>query len=78
VTGAATYGNSISSVELAEMMTVDDQSFLLLFGTGWGMTEELFNSADYVLEPIKGVGEYNHLSVRSAVSIYMDRLFSRR
>jgi hypothetical protein len=60
------------------MMTAGEQSYLLLFGTGWGMTEELFDSADYVLEPIKGHGEYNHLSVRSAVSIYMDRLFGRR
>jgi len=78
VTGAATHNKSVTSVELAELMREGDQSFLLLFGTGWGMTEELFDSADYVLEPIKGVGEYNHLSVRSAVSIYMDRLFSRR
>jgi len=78
VTGASNHSKSISSGELAELMAVDEQSFLLLFGTGWGMTEELFDSADYVLEPIKGSGEYNHLSVRSAVSIYMDRLFGRR
>ncbi len=78
VTGASTQKNAVSSPELAEMMAVGDQGFLLLFGTGWGMTEELFDSADYVLEPIKGSGEYNHLSVRSAVSIYMDRLFGRR
>ena len=78
VTGAATQSKSIAAAELAEMMTVSDQGFLLLFGTGWGMTEELFDAADYVLEPIKGPGEYNHLSVRSAVSIYMDRLFGRR
>jgi len=78
VTGASNQSKSISSAELAEMMTAGKQSFLLLFGTGWGMTEELFDSADYVLEPIKGAGEYNHLSVRSAVSIYMDRLLGRR
>lgn len=78
VTGAATRSNSLSSTELAELMTEGGQSFLLLFGTGWGMTEEVFASADYVLDPINGAGEYNHLSVRSAVSIYMDRLFGRR
>jgi len=78
VTGASTHGKAIASADLAEMMAVGDQGFLLLFGTGWGMTEELFDSADYVIEPIKGPGEYNHLSVRSAVSIYMDRLFGRR
>jgi hypothetical protein len=30
--------------------------------------------ADYILEPIYGPGEYNHLSVRSAVAIILDRL----
>lgn len=78
VTGASAHSKAISSARLTELMREGDQTFLLLFGTGWGMTEELFDSADYVLEPIKGVGDYNHLSVRSAVSIYMDRLFGRR
>jgi len=31
-------------------------------------------STDYILEPIYGRGEYNHLSVRSAASIILDRL----
>jgi hypothetical protein len=78
VTGAAVQSRSIASAELAGMIAAGDQSFLLLFGTGWGMTVEIFDLADYVLEPINGAGEYNHLSVRSAVSIYMDRLFGRR
>lgn len=47
---------------------------LILVGTGWGMAEELLNKADYVLEPIKGNSTYNHLSVRSAVAIILDRL----
>jgi len=78
VTGASARSNSLSSAELSELMLSADQGFLFLFGTGWGMTEEVFAAADYVLEPIHGAGEYNHLSVRSAVSIYMDRLFGRR
>jgi hypothetical protein len=78
VTGATRRGNSVSSAELAGLVAAGNQPFLLLFGTGWGMTEEVFATADYVLEPIHGSGEYNHLSVRSAVSIYMDRLFGRR
>jgi tRNA (guanine37-N1)-methyltransferase len=48
---------------------------LLLFGTGWGLAPEALRSADAVLEPIHGAGEYNHLSVRSAVAIVLDRLF---
>ena len=52
-----------------------ERPILLLFGTGWGMTEELMNQLDYVLEPIRGRNDYNHLSVRSAVAIILDRLF---
>jgi len=33
--------------------------------------------ADAALEPIVGPTEYNHLSVRSAVSIILDRLRSQ-
>jgi hypothetical protein len=77
VTGAAGRSVSLSDLELSKMIAMGDQHFLLLFGTGWGMTEEVFDSADFVLEPIKGSEDYNHLSVRSAVSIYLDRLFGR-
>ena len=47
---------------------------VVLFGTGYGMTKETMEDFDYILEPIYGHGEYNHLSVRSAVSIILDRL----
>ncbi|BCR03944.1 hypothetical protein DESUT3_10130 [Desulfuromonas versatilis] len=47
---------------------------LLVFGTGWGLAPELFDRGWTVLEPIRGAGEYNHLSVRSAVAIILDRL----
>ncbi len=79
VTGASerSASLSLSDRELSELVSNGDQPFLLLFGTGWGMTEEVFDSADFVLEPIKGFDDYNHLSVRSAVSIYLDRLFGR-
>ncbi len=48
--------------------------FLLLFGTGWGLAPQVFKEVNAVLEPICGVNGYNHLSVRSAVSILLDRL----
>jgi hypothetical protein len=49
---------------------------LLVFGTGWGMTEELLREGDSLLDPIEPRNEsgYNHLSVRSAVAIALDRL----
>jgi hypothetical protein len=49
---------------------------VLVLGTAWGMAEELIDTCDYKLEPIKGSGEYNHLSVRSAASIYLDRIIN--
>lgn len=50
------------------------EPILLLFGTAWGLAPEVLQQADFVLPPIQGRGEYNHLSVRSAVSIILDRL----
>ncbi|HTY13728.1 MAG TPA: RNA methyltransferase [Candidatus Omnitrophota bacterium] len=47
---------------------------LILLGTGWGMTKELLDRADHVLEPICGPTDYNHLSVRSAAAVILDRL----
>lgn len=49
--------------------------FLILFGTGWGLTDTVLKQADYVLKPITGPKAYNHLSVRSAVAIILARLF---
>jgi hypothetical protein len=45
-------------------------------GTGWGLTDEFMSSVDRVLEPIQGTAPYNHLSVRSATAIILDRLFA--
>ncbi|MFH1729284.1 MAG: tRNA (guanosine(37)-N1)-methyltransferase TrmD [Pseudomonadota bacterium] len=48
---------------------------LLLFGTGWGLEDSILEKSDYKIEPIKGTCNYNHLSIRSAVSITLDRMF---
>ena len=47
---------------------------LLLFGTAWGLAPDCLTQADIILDPVKGTGQYNHLSVRSATSIILDRL----
>ena len=60
------------------MIKDSNQPYLLIFGTGWGLTETVFSRADVVLEPVRGPGSYNHLSVRSAVAIILDRLFGCR
>ena len=49
---------------------------MLVFGTGWGLAEDALSMCNLVLEPIKGVKGYNHLPVRAAVAIILDRLRS--
>ncbi len=53
-----------------------DHPILIVFGTGWGLERGLVERADYVLAPIEGLNGYNHLPVRAAVAIILDRLFS--
>jgi hypothetical protein len=62
-------GNSFSYKELRE----SEKPIVLIFGTGWGIAPEGEKSVDGFLPPIKGPVDYNHLSVRSAVSITLDR-----
>lgn len=50
----------------------------VVFGTGWGLAPQALDLCDRILEPIRSEGEYNHLSVRSAASIVVDRLFGAR
>lgn len=54
----------------------EEQPYFLIFGTGFGLTHEFMKSCYGLLEPIRGssVDDYRHLSVRSAVSICLDRL----
>jgi len=52
-------------------------AYLLVFGTASGLTDEVIAGADLVLESIKGSSTgYNHLPVRAAVAIILDRLLA--
>lgn len=51
---------------------------VFVFGTGHGLHGDVIDAAQSVLAPIKGSEGYNHLSVRSAVSIVLDRFFGSR
>lgn len=53
---------------------LETRPHLLVLGTGSGLAPELFNDATPTLEPIQGAGEYNHLPVRAALAIMLDRL----
>ncbi|NLK63135.1 MAG: RNA methyltransferase [Fusobacteria bacterium] len=74
-TSAKIYPNSISYEDLSNKIFNDDEIYFILFGTGFGLIEEIMDKSTYILEPIRGKSKYNHLSVRSAVSIILDRLF---
>ncbi|MFO0417067.1 MAG: RNA methyltransferase [Pseudomonadota bacterium] len=64
----------ISYADMSQKMRQSDDSYLVIFGTGWGMGPELMSRADYILKPIYGPTPYNHLSVRAACAIILDRL----
>jgi hypothetical protein len=76
-TSAATCGLSVEYDAVRERI-IGGEPFLILFGTGWGMAPDLLAEVDGLLPPLKGTGDYNHLSVRSAASIIMDRLLGDR
>jgi hypothetical protein len=74
-TSAKHYPNSISYGALRDRMQTDSKTpICLMFGTGWGLHPDLILEADFMLEPISGPTEYNHLSVRAAAAIIFDRL----
>jgi len=66
--------NLISYPELRAELRSTTDPHLILFGTGWGMADELLQRCDFRVEPICGPTEYNHLSVRAAAAITFDRL----
>jgi len=58
-------------------MVAEGHPLVLVFGTAWGLAPELIESADHRLAPIAGNDGYNHLAVRSAVAIVLDRILGR-
>lgn len=67
----------ISYNKLRELIEHERVPIYILFGTGWGLADSLIDQCDYLLPPIWGPGEYNHLSVRAAAAIILDRLRGR-
>ncbi len=72
-TSASIYGDNLIAVSEINKI-IEKKALLLVFGTGWGLTEEVTEKLDFMLEPIYGLGDFNHLSVRSAISIIIDRI----
>jgi len=72
-TCASKTDKAISFGEVRDLIGSDKPVFLL-FGTAWGLHSEVLENADFVLSPIEGNDDYNHLSVRTAAAIILDRL----
>ena len=77
-TGARPRADVVGYDRLRAQRAADPRPLLLAFGTGWGLAPEVFTEAEATLAPIQGRDAYNHLSVRSAVAIVLDRLFGIR
>jgi hypothetical protein len=76
VTAARELGKTASLSEARARLGLEGKPVLVVFGTGWGLAANVIESADALLEPVRA-GEatgYNHLSVRAACAIVLDRL----
>lgn len=73
-TAARAVGTPTSWAAGRAALRADGPPVLLVFGTSWGLAPEIVDRADVLLEPIRGAGAFNHLSVRAACAIALDRL----
>lgn len=76
VATTARYGEADMTFDALRSEIAKGGSFLLLFGTAWGLADDAIQNADRVLYPLQAGSSYNHLSVRSAVAIILDRLMA--
>ena len=73
-TSAKKREGSISYEEGRRIIRSAERPVLILFGTSWGLPDEILMISDYVLDPVRERSDYNHLSVRAAAAIIIDRL----
>jgi hypothetical protein len=78
VTSARGGPNPISFASLRRELAERIEPHLIVLGTGWGLAPAVTERADVLLEPVRGPTDYNHLSVRSAAAIILDRLRGAR
>lgn len=73
-TDARRFPQCTSYADLRDIIWRQREAFLLLLGTGWGLADELMAGCNYILAPIAVGNRYNHLPVRVAAGIMLDRL----
>jgi len=79
----ATTARAEGAIPMDDARTIlegEGKPVLILFGTAHGLASELMSKCDRVLSPIRSQREsgYNHLSVRAACAIVLDRLLGER
>ena len=79
VTSAQPLASPTSHAEAAQRLHGEGPPVLLVFGTGWGLARPVITASDVRLAPIQSPRQdgYNHLSVRAAAAILVDRLVVR-
>ena len=75
VSGKPGLGKGAEGIVLPSHVEDDEGSFSVILSGS--RVASLGEAVDYVLEPIKGETDYNHLSVRSAAAIILDRLYQQ-
>ncbi len=80
VTAARDLGKAMTMAAARTALEGEGKPVLMLFGTGWGLHQSVIEAADHTLEPVKAAiaSGYNHLSVRAACAIILDRLLGAR
>ena len=76
VTAARRLRDPVTLSDARARLDGDGGPVLLVFGTGWGLADEVIDGAHALLEPVRAreATGYNHLSVRAACAIILDRL----
>jgi len=75
VTAARRLGEPLGFEAARERLHGEGGPVLVVFGTGWGLAPSVIDAANALLAPIRSSrGDYNHLSVRAACAIALDRL----
>lgn len=83
LTDARPMPNTVSYADYRKELMDPNRPFkpvVIVFGTGWGVSDVFYPEVHRILAPVYGPGGaegYNHLSVRSAVAIILDRLFGK-
>ena len=75
-TSAAGVPGQLEFADFRQALKTEDRSYVVALGTAWGLSPRFMAEADYRLAPVAGLSDYNHLSVRAAAAIILDRLLA--